>query len=53
MQVPVTVKTYYTCDQVTTEDNTIIIQTQGVLNAVDSNLQITFGPQVSLTVVSQ
>jgi hypothetical protein len=43
LQVPVTIKTTYTCDKVTTEDNTMIIKTNGVLNSVDSALYITYG----------
>lgn len=46
LQVPIKVKTYYTCDYTTTEDNFAIIQTQGVMTSVDSDLSITYGPQV-------
>ncbi|WIA16131.1 hypothetical protein OEZ85_012849 [Tetradesmus obliquus] len=49
VKVPCTIKTTYTCDKVTTEDNTMIIQTNGVLNAVDSALHITYGPQYPLS----
>jgi hypothetical protein len=48
LQVPVTINTYYTCNKVTSEDNTMIIQTNGVLNAIDSNLPISYGPQYPL-----
>lgn len=46
-----TIKTYYTCDKVESADNTMIIQTQGVLNSVDSNMDVTYGPQVCNTSV--
>ncbi|WIA16129.1 hypothetical protein OEZ85_012847 [Tetradesmus obliquus] len=45
VKVPCTIVTTYTCDKVTTEANTMIMQTNGVLNAVDSMLRITYGPQ--------
>jgi hypothetical protein len=47
LQVPCTIKTTYSCNKVTTEENTMVITTNGVLNAVDSALRITYGPQVS------
>jgi hypothetical protein len=50
-QVPCTIKTTYSCDKVTTEANTMIITTNGVLNAVDSALRITYGPQVGSSAV--
>lgn len=45
IQVPVTVKTTYTCDKVETASNTAIIRVEGVLNTAESNLVITYGPQ--------
>jgi hypothetical protein len=48
LQVPVTINTYYTCDNVTTENNTMIIQTDGVMQAIESNLRISYGPQYPL-----
>lgn len=45
LQVPMTIKTTYTCGRVDTIENTAIIQTTGVLNAVESNLKIIYGPQ--------
>lgn len=43
-QVPVTITTKYTCDYTTTQPNTAVITTQGVLNAVESSLQVVYGP---------
>lgn len=48
VKVPCTIRTTYSCNKVTTEDNTMIITTNGVLNAVDSALRITYGPQYPL-----
>lgn len=40
-----TIKTTYTCGKVTTDENTAIIKTTGVLSAIESNLKVIYGPQ--------
>ncbi|WIA32552.1 hypothetical protein OEZ86_003360 [Tetradesmus obliquus] len=47
--VPCKNKTTYSCGKVTTEDNTMILTTSGVLTGVDSDLRVTYGPQFPLS----
>ena len=44
-QVPITVKTTYTCNNVTTQQNTVILKTSGVVKPTANNLKISYGPQ--------
>jgi hypothetical protein len=46
MQVPCTIRTTYSCGKVTNEENSLVIKTEGVLTGMDSDLRITYGPQV-------
>jgi hypothetical protein len=43
-RIPVTIKTYYTCDKTDTKDTFAIIKTQGTLSATASQLNVTYGP---------
>lgn len=44
-RVPVTIKTYYTCDKVEVKSTSALIKTEGTLSATAAELKITYGPQ--------
>ena len=48
--VPVTIKTYYTCNEPEVSDNFAIIKTVGTIAATTAELQITYGPQYPLDI---
>jgi hypothetical protein len=48
--VPVTIKTYYTCNEPEVSDNFAIIKTVGTIAATTAELQITYGPQYPIDI---
>ncbi len=48
VKVPVTVKTYYTCDKIDVKNTSAIIQTKGTVSTTASKLNVVYGPQIPL-----
>jgi hypothetical protein len=47
-KVPVTIKTYYTCNKTETKETFALIKTQGTISATAAKLKITYGPSYPL-----